>query len=109
MIINSMEAMNSEGIIKIRAYSTAVSSLENLPLPDGEYVMVAIEDNGKGISPEFLPNIFDPYFTSKELGVVKGRGLGLSLCHSIIKKHNGLITVRSIPGVGSTFQIYLPV
>ncbi|MBI3582926.1 MAG: hypothetical protein HY096_03115 [Nitrospinae bacterium] len=52
--------------------------------------------------------IFDPYFTTKEMGSEKGRGLGLSICYSIIKQHNGLILFDSKTGVGTTFKIYLP-
>jgi CheY-like chemotaxis protein len=55
-----------------------------------------------------LPKIFDPYFTTKPTGSARGMGLGLALCYSIIKKHDGVITVESEPGMGSTFIVYLP-
>ena len=63
-----------------------------------------IEDTGMGISDEHLKNIFDPYYTTKE----KGSGLGLATTYSIIKKHDGHITVASEIGVGTIFYIYLP-
>jgi CheY-like chemotaxis protein len=67
-------------------------------------VIVTIEDNGMGIPAEALPRIFDPFFTTKETG----RGLGLSTCHSIIRRHDGAITAESTPGKGSTFRLILP-
>ena len=66
--------------------------------------MIVINDQGKGIPAEHLDKIFDPFFTTKE----KKSGLGLSIAYSIIKNHNGLITVESQPGMGTTFYIYLP-
>ncbi len=74
-----------------------------------EYVRIVIQDEGVGISEENLSKIFDPYFTTKDMGSQKGVGLGLAICYSIIKKHNGYILVDSIPNKGTTFQIYLPV
>ena len=59
---------------------------------------------GTGIKPEHLGKVFDPYFTTKE----KGTGLGLATSYSIVKKHDGIITVDSTPGVGSEFHVYLP-
>jgi CheY-like chemotaxis protein len=77
---------------------------ENLPLPVGRYVRVSIEDFGCGITAENLAKIFDPYFTTKE----KGSGLGLATAYSILKRHEGLITVESELGKGSIFHLYLP-
>jgi CheY-like chemotaxis protein len=74
-----------------------------------EYVHILIQDEGVGIPEENLSKIFDPYFTTKDMGSQKGVGLGLAICYSIIKKHNGYILVDSVPGKGTTFQIYLPV
>jgi two-component system cell cycle sensor histidine kinase/response regulator CckA len=74
-----------------------------------EYVRIVIQDEGVGISEENLSKIFDPYFTTKDMGSQKGVGLCLAICYSIIKKHNGYILVDSIPNKGTTFQIYLPV
>ncbi len=77
---------------------------DELPLKKGKYVKASIADRGCGIKKEIVQKIFDPYFTTKE----KGTGLGLSSSYFIIKKHGGLITVRSKVGVGTTFQFFLP-
>jgi two-component system NtrC family sensor kinase len=67
---------------------------------------VCICDSGVGIPPENIERIFDPFFTTKEVG--QGTGLGLSVSHSIVEKHNGKIEVESVPGAGSTFTVFLP-
>ena len=67
---------------------------------------IAVADNGKGISPEKLTRIFEPFYTTKEAG--RGTGLGLSLCHRTIKQHGGLITAESKLGKGTKFKITLP-
>lgn len=59
-------------------------------------------------TPEILPRIFEPYFSTKRRGSVKGMGLGLTISEAIVKKHGGAITVESAPGQGTTFQIHLP-
>ena len=70
----------------------------------GQYVRLTVQDSGNGIPSEVLGRIFDPYFTTKE----KGSGLGLAISYSIIRAHNGGITVESEAGVGSRFHVYLP-
>jgi CheY-like chemotaxis protein len=97
--------MPDGGVINIRIHNYTQD--EQLPelLPGGKYVRIDIEDHGIGISREYLPRIFDPYFTTKK----KGSGLGLATAYSIIRNHNGLLTVDSEPGRGTTMSIYLPV
>lgn len=73
----------------------------------GDTICVVIQDDGPGISAENLQKIFNPFFTTKEVG--KGTGLGLSLCYGIIQEHGGKIEVRSNPGEGAVFTIILPV
>ena len=69
-------------------------------------VRIWIRDTGAGIPPENLPRLFDPFFTTKEVG--SGTGLGLSTSYGIVERHGGTITVESEVGVGSTFQVWLP-
>ena len=66
-----------------------------------------MDDNGKGIAGDALPKIFDPFYTTKEVG--KGTGLGLSIAYKIVTQHGGRIEVRSTPGVGTTVSVTLPV
>ena len=104
LIINAVQAMQEGGIIKVIAENIYINSEQVLPLNEGRYVKLSIEDMGTGISKEYLDKIFDPYFTTKR----KGSGLGLSITYSIIKKHNGYVSVESDVGIGTTFYIYLP-
>lgn len=108
IVINAMEAMAGEGTIKIYCKNITINEKDNLSLKVGKYVKISIKDQGIGISEENIPKIFDPYFSTKEMGEQKGVGLGLTVSYSIVEKHDGLITVESELGVGSTFFIYLP-
>jgi two-component system NtrC family sensor kinase len=75
--------------------------------PDGGRVLIEVMDTGTGMAPELLKHIFEPFFTTKPAGV--GTGLGLSVSYGIVHAHGGTITVRSTPGVGSTFVVTLPI
>ena len=108
LVINAREAMPDGGAITIHAENVTVSSGSSLPLKEGKYVKWAVKDHGVGIAKEDLQRIFDPYFTTKPTGGARGMGLGLAICYSIIKKHDGSITVESEPGAWSTFYVYLP-
>lgn len=76
-------------------------------LTPGKYLKLTVGDTGHGIAPDILPNIFDPYFTTKKRG--EGTGLGLATVHGIIKSYGGGITVSSTPGQGTIFHLYFPV
>ncbi|MFH0975248.1 MAG: ATP-binding protein [Spirochaetota bacterium] len=104
LVINSMQAMPDAGAIKLSAKNSRIANGEITSLPEGDYIKISITDEGDGIPEEILPYIFDPYFTSKE----NGTGLGLAITYSIIKKHGGYIIPESMPGNGTTFNIYLP-
>ncbi|MDQ1351160.1 MAG: hypothetical protein QG657_1462 [Acidobacteriota bacterium] len=80
----------------------------DLPLKKGKYVKIFIEDNGIGIPKANIGKIFDPYFSTKDNWSQKGMGLGLTICYSIIQKHEGYIAVESQQGIGTTFTLYLP-
>jgi PAS domain S-box-containing protein len=104
IIINAKQAMSDGGSIELSAKNITLSEKDHSPLPNGDYVKIAIKDYGIGIPKEILPRIFDPFYTTK----ATGHGLGLATCYSIIKRHNGCIEVESEPGKGSTFHIFLP-
>lgn len=104
VVINSRQAMPSGGIIKVSAQNFTLDNDITIPLKKGNYVKITFEDNGTGIPEEYLPRVFDPYFTTKQ----QGSGLGLAVAHSIIKKHNGFIRVDSVNGVKTIVEIFLP-
>jgi PAS domain S-box-containing protein len=106
MVTNAKEAMPDGGVVEVIAENTTTGT--NIrTLGEGHYVRIIIKDRGIGIPRENLSKIFDPYFTTKEKKERGGIGLGLAICDSIIKYHNGLISVESLPGVGTSFMIYL--
>ncbi len=104
IITNADHAMPEGGIIHISALNAEVGPGDNLPLQNGKYVKIEIRDQSIGILNEHIQNIFDPYFTSRQ----RGSGIGLATTYTIIKNHNGLISVESEFGSGTTFFIYLP-
>ncbi len=108
IVVNAKEAMPRGGTITIRAANVFIKPVDKIPLPEGEFVKISIEDKGVGIPEENLSRIFDPYYTTKLLGAQKGMGLGLAVVYSILKKHNGCVTVTSTRHAGSTFHVYLP-
>jgi len=104
LVINAVQSMPRGGLVKIRAENARLTPSSGVPLPPGAYVRIRVKDTGEGISPENVPRVFDPYFTTKQ----KGTGLGLASAYSIVKKHGGHITVDSAVGGGTTFTLYLP-
>jgi PAS domain S-box-containing protein len=108
IVINAREAMLQGGTLFIEADKTALGPDNALSLAEGVYVRLVFREEGPGVSAVNLPRIFDPYFTTKDVGKTKGMGLGLSICYSIIKKHAGHIMVDSEAGNGTTVTIYIP-
>jgi signal transduction histidine kinase/ActR/RegA family two-component response regulator len=108
LVINAREAMPDGGVISLRAENVVLGSEDSAPMLPGEYVRISVADRGCGMTKDVLAKIFDPYFSTKQRGSEKGMGLGLTICHSIVQKHGGLIRVTSEIGVGSTFHVYLP-
>ena len=106
LAINAEQAMPGGGTLRVKCenFFLPEESAALSPLRVGKYVKISVEDEGIGIPEEYLKKIFDPYFTTKP----KGSGLGLATSYSIVKNHDGLITVESKVGVGSFFSIYLP-
>ncbi len=104
ILINADQAMQDGGVFKVRCENVVISDDDHLPIKSGRYVKISITDPGKGIPEEHLSRVFDPYFTTKE----KGNGLGLTSAYSIVKKHEGYLTVESTAGAGATFTFFLP-
>lgn len=98
IIVNALQAIESHGSITI----STMLQLYN----DTEFACISISDTGKGIPTEIRSKIYEPFFTTKEVG--NGTGLGLSITYGIIKKHNGYIDLKSKTNKGTTFKIYLP-
>lgn len=104
IVLNAQQAMPLGGTIHITAENAYIRKDQILPLVEGEYVHIAITDTGIGIKENLLPKIFDPFFTTKQ----KGNGLGLATSYSIMRKHDGAITVNSNHNEGSIFHLYIP-
>lgn len=104
LVINAIQAMPGGGVITVRLCNEELREDMGLPLPANRYVRISVLDTGIGIDKGLLPKIFDPYFTTRS----EGNGLGLATAYSIIKNHDGLITVESDPGKGSAFHVYIP-
>lgn len=109
---NGCQAMGDKGgtlhINLSQMQVNGVSRVQGCPqLLPGHYLDLAIGDNGCGMDEDMMEKIFDPFFTTKEKG--EGTGLGLSVVHGIVRRHRGEMSVKSSPGVGSTFHIYLPI
>jgi len=109
LAMNAMDAMPGGGTLtittstmEIRAHSPSIRPF----LAPGKYVVLSVADTGTGIPPEVRSRMFEPFFTTKPVG--KGTGLGLAMVYGIVKSHQGEVWVRSEPGVGTTFEIYLP-
>ena len=109
LAVNARDAMPRGGKLTISTANITIDqkmTFRSRTLEIGEYVMLAISDNGVGMTEEVKAHLFEPFFTTKGLG--KGTGLGLATCHGIICQSNGDIRVYSEPNSGSTFKIYLP-
>ncbi len=106
--VNAREAMSRGGTLRVSIDRIFTERDEKTPLDRGDYVRISFEDEGRGISDDVLPRIFDPYFTTKVMGSQKGTGLGLAVVYSIVKKHNGGVAVESVLGKGTTIILYLP-
>ena len=108
IVVNAKEAMDDNGQLKVSCENFDIPQEGLLSLNQGKYVKISFEDHGCGIPKENMKKIFDPYFSTKDMGIAKGQGLGLTISYSIIEKHRGLITLESELKTGSTFYIYLP-
>jgi two-component system cell cycle sensor histidine kinase/response regulator CckA len=109
LAMNARDAMPEGGKLTIRMRNVAASDCAELggaDLPRGDYAMLEVEDTGIGMAADILEKIFQPFFTTKEVG--KGTGLGLSMVYGFVRQSGGFITCRSAPGEGTVFRIFLP-
>jgi signal transduction histidine kinase len=109
LTMNARDAMTKGGVITIRTENVEFdqSTASQARGYTGSFVCLSVNDTGVGIEKQSLPHIFEPFYTTKDVG--KGTGLGLSVAYGIVEAHGGWIDVESVPGAGSTFRIYLPV
>lgn len=111
LAVNARDAMPGGGTLHFKTSSLEVlpgTSLEHaaVALPEGKYTVLRVADTGTGMTKNTLSHLFEPFFTTKAEG--KGTGLGLSMVYGIVKQSGGLIDVKSAPGSGTVFEIYLP-
>ncbi|WP_413882085.1 ATP-binding protein, partial [Desulfobacula sp.] len=111
LCINASQAMEQTGgdinVTVAKVILENNSAKEYPDLKSGDHVKIIVSDTGPGIDPEIIDQIFDPYFTTKDVG--KGSGMGLAVVHGIVKNHNGAISVNSRLGKGTKFIIFFPI
>ncbi len=108
LALNARDAMPDGGLLQfsLKRVTYQAGELPPIPeLPTGNWIVISVKDTGHGISPEHLPHIFEPFYTTKPIG--QGTGLGLAQVYGIVKQHDGYIDVHSHMGLGTTFTIYL--
>jgi PAS domain S-box-containing protein len=104
LVGNARQAMPDGGVVRVRCENAILEPGHNLPMGDGPCIRITVEDQGVGIPSENLKRIFDPFFSTRK----DGSGLGLAVCYSVVRQHDGALTVESEPGKGSRFVIHLP-
>jgi two-component system, cell cycle sensor histidine kinase and response regulator CckA len=108
LAVNARDAMPLGGKLTLRTSNVSVDDVQHRhkDMPADDYVLVQVEDTGSGIASEIIDKIFDPFYTTKDVG--KGTGLGLSTVYGIVKQTGGFIYVESEVGKGTIFRIFLP-
>lgn len=109
LCLNAKDAMPEGGRVTLKVCNRTFGGELAPPLPNmapGDYVELSVTDCGVGMPPEVVNRVFEPFFTTKDMG--RGTGLGLAVVYGIIKSHHGFVSVKSSPGEGTSFLIYLP-
>jgi CheY-like chemotaxis protein len=106
LIINARDSMPEGGTISVDGENREIGGKDELGLPAGQYVVLAVRDSGCGIAPDILEQVMEPFFTTKEVG--KGTGLGLSMVYGFAKQSGGAIRIQSAVGQGTCVEIWLP-
>jgi signal transduction histidine kinase len=106
LVVNAIQASGSGTTVSIDVGQTRVIPPEDVGGEEGDFIRLDVQDQGSGITPEHIEHIFEPFFTTKKVG--EGTGLGLSVAYGIAREHGGWIAVKSQPGQGSCFSLFLP-
>lgn len=109
LCVNARDAIGEDGKIVIETCNAHVDENycnTNMNCKPGDYVMLAVSDNGSGMSKEIQEKIFEPFFTTKKNG--EGTGIGMATVYGVVKQNGGFINIYSEPGLGTTFKVYLP-
>jgi PAS domain S-box-containing protein len=108
LLLNARDSISGSGEVVVRTRVAPLGADTVNGRPAGDYVLLEVSDTGTGIDPSIRDRVFEPYFTTKTLGPVKGTGLGLATVHGIVQSHNGFIEIADNVPVGTTFRVGLP-
>ncbi len=111
LCVNAAHAMDNDGVLEVNLTrvdlrESDLKSLSLIGIKPGPFFKLSVSDTGSGMDAATMQRIFEPYFTTKEVG--KGTGLGLAVVHGIVKRHEGAVSVQSVVGKGTTFSVYIP-
>ncbi len=106
LVVNAMQALREGGRVSVGVITVNAQPPAGSATKEGRFARITVSDEGTGISEEDIQHLFEPFFTTKDVG--QGTGLGLPIAYGIVQEHGGWIDVRSEPGNGSTFSVFLP-